>query len=376
MLKTYKYRLYPSKSQQRHLWQTLACARPFDNRCVEERSVSRNQQMRNVKHDKKTLPQAQIVHSHVLQVVAADCDEAFQAFFRRVKNGETPGYPRFKGCHRFHSIGFRMAGRRLKVSGVGCIAVRWHRAIDGFVPCEIKTLRITHKAGRWSACLAVEMPEPAKLPKTERRVGLDVGVSAWVTTSTGEKVQNPNSYRESQMKLRVLQRSLARKKRGGKNRRKALLLELLVRVQRQQEQVANQRKDNLHQLSTHLVEHDDLIALEDLQVRNRVRNQHLSKSILESGCEPSVRRIFKQYLTYKAGSAGREVVLVDPAYTSIICSNCGAIFAGLTLKDRWVECACGLLLARDHNAAKNILYRARSDGSVQPNVAGGSSCVL
>ncbi len=173
-----------------------------------------------------------------------------------------------------------------------------------------------------------------------------------------EKVENPNSYRESQTKLRVLQRSLARKKQGGKNRRKALLLELLVRVQRQQEQVANQRKDNLHQLSTHLVEHYDLIALEDLRVPNRVRN--LSKSILESGCEPSVRRIFKQYLTYKAGSAGREVLLVDPAYTSTTCSKCGAIFEGLSLSERWVACACGLYRARDHNAAIHILAKARA----------------
>ncbi len=227
-----------------------------------------------------------------------------------------------------------LAGRRLKMSGVGRIVVRWHRAIGGFVPCQIKTLQITHKAGRWSACLAVEIPEPAKLPKTERLVGLDVGVSAWVTTSAGEKVQNPSYYRESQTKLCVLQRSLARKKRGGKNRRKALL----------QVYVANQRRDYLHQLSTQRVEHDDLIVLEDLQVRNRVRNQHLSKSILESGCEPSVRRIFKQYLTDKAGSAGREVLLVDPAYTSKTCSKCGAIFAGLTLSGRWVACACGLSL--------------------------------
>ncbi len=172
------------------------------------------------------------------------------------------------------------------------------------------------------------------------------------------------------MKLRVLQRSLAQKKQGGKNRRKALLLELLVRVQRQQEHVANQRRDYLHKLSTDLVEHDDLIALEDLQVRNRVRNQHLSKSILESGCEPSVRRIFKQYLTYKAGSAGREVVLVDPTDTSKTCSNCGAIFEGLSLSERWVECACGLWLDRDHNAAMNILAKARPlprQGFVEPD---------
>ncbi len=387
MIRTYKYRLYPSKSQKRHLWQILACARHFYNMCVEERkwswqleerSVSKNQQMRNVKHYKRTFPQAQIVHSHVLQVVAADCDKAFQAFFRRVKNGETPGYPRFKGRHRFHSFGFkeygngfRLDGRRLKVSGVGRIPVRWHRDIGGFVPCQIKTLRITHKAGRWYTCFSVEMPEPSELPKTGQQVGLDMGISALATTSDGDQIENPNSYRESQTKLRILQRSLARRKQGGKNRRKALL-----RVQRQQEHVANQRRDYLHKFSAQLIEHYDLIALEDLRVRNMVRNKHLSKSILDSGCEPSVRRIFKQYLTYKAGSAGREVLLVDPAYTSKTCSNCGAIFEGLTLKDRWVACACGLSLDRDHNAAINILHRARPDGSVQHNVEVGSSCVL
>ncbi len=396
MLKTYKYRLYPSPSQKRHLWQILACARHFDNMRVEERkwawqleerSVSKTVQLRNVKHYKKTLPQAQIVHSHILQVVAADCDKAFQAFFRRIKKGETPGYPRFKGRNRFHSFGFkeygngfRMAGRRLKVSGVGRIAVRGHRDIGGFVPCDIKTLRITHKAGRWYACFSVEMPEPSKLPKTEQMVGLDVGISALATTSDGDQIENPNYYRQAQAKLRILQRSLARKKRGSKNRRKALLLELLVRVQSQQEHVANQRRDYLHQLSTELVANYDLIALEDLRIRNMVRNKHLSKSILDSGCEPSVRSIFRQYLTYKAGSAGREVLLVDPAYTSKTCSRCGAIFEGLTLSDRWVECACGLSLDRDHNAAIHILYRAlvvnRSDGSVQHNVEGGSSCVL
>ncbi len=165
-----------------------------------------------------------------------------------------------------------------------------------------------------------------------------------------ERVQNPNCYRQAPAKLWVLQRSLARKKQGGKNRRKALL----------QVQVANQRQDGLHKLSAQLIEPYDLIVLEDLRVRNRVRNKHLSKSILDSGCEPSVRRIFKQYLTYKAGSAGREVVLVDPARTFKTCSTCGVILESLTLKDRWVECVWGLWLNRDHNAAIKILAKARA----------------
>jgi len=132
----------------------------------------------------------------------------------------------------------------------------------------------------------------------------------------GDKVENPKLYRKAQVKLRVLQRSLGRKKQGGKNRRKALL-----RVQRQQEHVANQRHDVLHKLSTSLVQEYDLIALEDLRIRNMTRNRHLSKSILDSGWG-----IFRQFLTYKAVSAGREVIAVKPAYTSKCCSNCGIMF--------------------------------------------------
>lgn len=372
-MKTFKYRLYPSKAQERNLWTILDCARNFYNMCLGERkftyqlegrSVTKNEQIRNVKHYKSTFPQAAIVHSHVLQTAVSDVDKAFQAFFRRVKAGEKPGYPRFKGRNRWRSFGFKeygngfkVDGRRLKVFGVGRIPVRWHRLLEG----EIKTLRIIHQAGRWYACFTCDVPTRMPLLPTGKMVGLDMGLSALITTSDGEKVENPNYYREGQTKLRLLQRALARKKKGSKNRRKALL-----KVQRQQGHVANQRSDYLHKLSTEFVRKYDLIALEDLRVRNMVRNHHLSKSILDSGWS-----IFRQYLTYKAGSAGREIVFVDPAYTSKSCSSCGAVFADLTLAVRWVECECGLSLDRDHNAAINVLIRALNgwDTPVQRNVA-------
>jgi len=155
-----------------------------------------------------------------------------------------------------------------------------------------------------------------------------------------------------------LERSLARKKKGSKNRRKALL-----KVQRQHEHVKNQRTDFAHQLSRALVQGCDLIACEDLKIRNMVRNHHLSKSILDAGWG-----IFKQLLTNKAVDAGRQVVFVDPAYTSKCCSNCGELFQDFDRSTRWVECGCGLSLDRDHNAAINILNRAGWDTSVQPNV--------
>ena len=186
-----------------------------------------------------------------------------------------------------------------------------------------------------------------------------MGISALATLSNGVKVENPNYYRVAQKKLRVLQRQLARAQRGSKNRRKALLA-----VQRQQQYVANQRKDYLHKLSTTLVQRYDAMALEDLRVTNMVRNRHLSKSILDSGWSA-----FRQYLTYKAANAGREIAFVDPAYTSKSCSNCGAIFQNFSLSTRWVDCDCGLSLDRDQNAALNILKRSGWDTPVPDNVA-------
>ncbi len=378
-LTTFKYRLYPSKAQAKNLALVLEIARHFYNMCLGERkwayeldgrSVGKYEQLAQVKHYKATFPQAQQVHSHILQVVAADCDTAFAAFFRRVKAGETPGYPRFKGRNHFHSIGFkehgngfRLDGRRLKVYGVGRISVRWHRPLEG----RIKTVRIIHKAGRWYACLSCEAPASEPLSKTGKAIGLDMGVNAMYTTSDGERADNPAYYRRSQAELKSAQRSLARKQRGSNNRRKAVL-----KVQRLQEHTANQRRDYTHKLARKLVNDYDLIALEDLPIQNMARNRHLSKSILDSGWG-----LFRQVLTDKAASAGREVVLVNPAYTSQECSNPNCRRRhNLSLKDRWVECACGLSLDRDHNAAINILNRAGRDTSVQDNVEVVNSCVL
>lgn len=371
MLKTFKYRLYPTSAQERQMFQVLNVCRHWYNMCLAERKyayelegrgVSKSEQERTGVQYRKTFPQAQIVFSQTMQTVCDDLDKAFQAFFRRVKAGEKPGYPRFKGREHFHSfafkqfgVGARLDGRRLKLYGIGRVAVRWHRPIEG----EIKTVRIVHKAGRWYAAFACEVEAPDYLDETGNVVGIDVGISALATLSNGAKVENPNYYRTAQKKLRRLQRKLARAKRGSNNRRKALL-----RVQRQQEHVANQRRDYLHKLSTELVRQYDAIALEDLCVTNMVRNKHLSKSILDSGWSA-----FRQYLTYKAENAGREVAFVDPAYTSKCCSNCGAVFQDFDLSVRWVECDCGLSLDRDHNAALNILKRFRLDETVRLKTA-------
>lgn len=353
------------------MFQVLNVCRHFYNMCLEERKLTYQLQGRSVKKAeqekvairyRQTFPQAQIVFSQTLQTVVDDLDKAFKAFFRRVKAGEKPGYPRFKERNRFHSfafkqfgVGAKLHGRRLKLFGVGRVAVRWHRPIEG----RIKMVRIVHQAGCWYACFACEVPDKPELPKTGRAVGIDLNVENLLTTSEGERVENPKFYQEGEQKLRILQRGLQRKKRGGQNRKKALLS-----VQKQHEHVKNQRSDTIHKLTYALVQNYDLIACEDLRILNMVRNHHLSKSILDAGWG-----LFKQLLTNKAGDAGRQVMLVNPAYTSKTCSNCGSEFEDLTLADRWVKCGCGLSLARDHNAAINILKRAGWDASVQRNVA-------
>jgi putative transposase len=359
MLKAFQYRLYPSRAQEQLLESTLETCRRWYNDCLAERkaaweerreSVSMYAQLQKVKDLKRENPYATSIHSHILQIVVQDLDKAFQGFFRRIKVGETPGYPRFKGRDRFDSFGFkeygngfRIDGRRLKVSGIGRVRVRWHRPVEG----KIKTLRVIRKAGKWNVSFACEVEEKP-LPSTGKEVGVDVGIHHLLATSDGETVENPRWYREGQKHLRVLQRRVFRRTKGGSNRRKAVAM-----LQRQHEHIANQRKDYLNQLAHGFIQRYDRIVLEKLQIGNMAQNHNISKSILDAGWG-----YFKQHLMHKAAEAGREVILVSPAYTSQDCSQCGTRIENLTLKDRWVSCGCGLSLDRDHNAALNILHRA------------------
>jgi len=359
LIKTYRYRLYPSKTQLRLLEQTLETCRRWYNTCLEERKtawetekrrVGKYEQLARVKVYRKENPYAGQLHSHILQVVVTDLDQAFQAFFRRVKAGETPGYPRFKGRERFDSFGlkeygngFKLDGRRLRISGMGRVRVRWHRPVEG----KVKTLRIRRQAGVWYACFACEVEEHPLLP-TGREVGVDVGIHHLLATSENEVVENPHWYREEQRKLRVIQRRVSRRKLGGANRRKAVLA-----LQCQHEHVANCCKDYLDKLAHHLISSYDRIAVEDLHIPGMVRNHHLSKSILDAGWGYLRKRLID-----KAAEAGRQVYLVDPSDTSRTCCSCGMAFSGLSLGDRWIECACGLSIDRDVNAACNIMKRA------------------
>jgi putative transposase len=361
VFKAFVFRLFPSKSQRRRLEAVRETCRHFYNDLLRKRkdaytlhgvSITLKEQLRLVKVEKDTSPYADGIHSHILQDVVATLDKAFQASFRRCKAGKKPGFPRFRGRNRFSGFGFKeygngfkIDGRRLKLSGIGRIAVRWHRAIEG----AIKTARIYCRAGKWFVAFACVVEEPEPEPKTGKEIGVDVGLLRLATLSDGGEVENPRWYRNVLRELRVLQRKIARAVFGGRNRKK-----LILRLQRMLAKVANTRRDFLNKFADELIKRFDRIVLEDLRVAAMARGR-FAKSILDAGWSYLVDR-----LKNKAESAGREVVLVDPAYTSKTCSGCGVVFEHLSLSDRWISCDCGTSLDRDHNAAINILQRGRN----------------
>lgn len=375
MLKTYRYRIYPNNRQKQIIDQTIELCRYLYNCGLEHRilayrqrraSVYAYQQINELPGIKEVFPDYKNIYSQVLQDVLRRLDKTFSSFFRRVKTGEKPGFPRYKGENRYHSFTYPQpqenmipANGKVYLPKIGKVKIKLHREIPG----NIKTVTVTRRNGKYYACFTVEV-ESVLLPKTGRTVGIDVGVSAFVATSDGLLVQSPQTYRKAEKSLKTLQREVSRRKKGSNRRRKSV--QKLASVH---EKIANQRKDIAHKTARYLVNNYDLIAHEDLQIKNIVKNHHLAKSIQDSGWG-----MFFDILAYKAEEAGKQVVKVNPYNTSQICSGCGHIVKK-TLAVRIHKCPhCGLELDRDINAARNILAAALSitglDGAFGDSLAG------
>jgi putative transposase len=293
-------------------------------------------------------PEYKEVHSLTLQNVVLRVELAFKAFFRRVKSGETPGYPRFKGRGRYDSItypqsGFGVDSGKLHLSKIGDIKIKLHRPIEG----KIKTCTIRRMpTGKWFACFSVDMGEVV-LPswKGGSIVGIDVGLESFATLSNGEKIANPRFFREEESELARVQRKLSKAPKGTPERKKALKV-----VQRIHERIANRRTDFANKVSCQLVDRYGVIVFEDLNIKGMMQNHRLAKSIGDVAWN-----ILVKATESKAAYAGSKVVLVDPRNTSQMCSRCGLIVKK-DLSERVHSCPeCGLSMDRDLNAAINIL---------------------
>lgn len=367
MRKTFKYRIYPTKAQVTFLEVTLKECRWLYNHLLEQRrttyeadgtSLSLYTQQATIPTLKQERESLKSVHSQVLQNVAVRLDLAMQAFFRRVKAGEKPGYPRFQGRDRYDSltfpqapVGCKLEGSTLSVSKIGQIKVLLHRPLEGTVKtCTIKC----DSCGKWWATFSCELESPEPLAASSGQVGIDVGLKDFAFLSTDEAIPAPKFYRRDEKDLGKVQRKMSAQAKGSKERRhrKKAVGKVHVRI-------ANRRKDFTHQLSRKIVNRFGFIAVEDIHTNRMVHNHCLAKSILDAAWSQ-----FFDGLAYKAEWAGRQLVKVNPAYTSQDCHRCGHR-QKMPLSERTYCCpCCAQSCHRDLNASLNILKIAVGQHSV------------
>jgi len=397
MRKTFKYRLYPTHQVEQKLLWTLSRCRELYNAALTERrdaytfhvkqhpnyydEPTRKQLTKELHvgyyEQQNALPEIkaeireeyQDIAAHVLQDVLRRLEHAFQGFFRRIRNGEHPGYPRFQGRNRYDSFtypdgaGWKFDGWYLHLSKIGSIKVRLHRPLEG----EIKTVTIKREVDEWYVTFSCEVDAPEKLPVSYEDVGIDLGVTHLATLSNGEMIEHPRNFRKAQKTLEKRQQALSRKKRGSHRRDKTRKL-----VAKAHRKIARQRRDFQHKAAKKLVQRYQVMVFEDIQIRNLTRKPKpkqdengkylpngasakggLNKSMLDAGWGT-----FVSICTVKAAWAGRTIITVDPKFTSQVCSQCGQV-KKKDLSERWHSCDCGAELDRDVNAAINILERGR-----------------
>ncbi len=358
MQKTFKYRINASAATLQEAERWINLCRNLYNCALEERieayrlqrvSLSGYTQMLELPDIKVAFPEYKEVNSQVLQECVTRLDLAFKAFFRRCKHGENPGFPRFKGKNRYNSFtlkntGWHLDGRYLWVHNVGRFKMRLSRPIQG----DIKRVTISRtQSGKWYASFSCDNIDEVPLEPNDKVVGVDVGIHYFVADSEGQVVDNPKFLKQSEKQLRMRQRRLSRRKKGSKRRNKARIL-----VAKAHEYVVNQRRDFQHKVVNEYIRRYGTICIENLIIKNMVKNPHLSKSISDASWSS-----FFEMLRYKAEYAGRVVIEVPPHNSSQICSSCGQIVAK-SLSVRTHICPyCGCVLDRDVNAALNHKHR-------------------
>jgi len=341
---TYKFRLYPTKAQEKKLEETLETCRRLYNLMLDDKVrnhsgfFEQKKKLVELKRENKYLKE---VHSQVIQDVVLRLDKAFQSYFAGLSK-----FPRFKRKGRYnsftypqHGIGFKMIGNRIKLGVIGKIKMKVHRAIEG----KIKTATIIRDVDQWFVALNVE--EQAKNTPNQNAVGVDLGITNAIALSDGALIEGPRFLREAKERIKKLQKALSRKKRGSKRREKARIL--LAKAWRK---VRRQRDDFAHKVSNKLTKEYGTIVFEDLNIIGMVKNHSLASAIMDT-CWGKLR----QFTVYKAERRGGRVILVNPAGTSQKCSECGEMVRKPLSERTHICLKCGLVLDRDVNAARNIL---------------------
>jgi len=358
MKKTFQYRVKSNQKTEQQAEKWLSLCRQLYNDSLNERiiaykenkkSISPYDQMKRLPQLKRIFPDFKQVNSQTLQDVIQRLDKAYQGFFRRVKNKEKAGFPRFKGENRYDSFtlkqtGWKLNEQYLEIKNIGKFKLFLSRPIKG----DIKTITIRKNlTNKWFVCFSCDNVSNKLLPKTGKEIGVDVGCQSFLTQSNGQKIDNPRLLNNSEEVLTKRQQKLSKKKRGSNRRNKARLL-----VAKVHEKIFNQRKDFHFKTVNKLIKVNDKIYIEKFNSFKSFKG--LNKSMRDVAWFQ-----FFNILRFKAAEAGREVVEVPAKNTSQLCSKCGRIVEK-DLSVRIHKCSCGLEIDRDWNAALNILRLGQS----------------
>lgn len=355
--RAFKYRFYPTPQQADLLNRTFGCVRYVYNRALAERSRAWTQEQRRITYAEtnkmltawKRDPETEWLaepSKDPLQAALRDLQTAYVNFWQKRAK-----YPRFKSKHKtrasavfYRGCFFYRDGRITLAKMSEPLDIRWSRPLPGGAdPSSVTVAR--DRAGRWHASILVE-DIVNSAPLAASSVGVDAGITSLMTLSTGEKIVNLKHEKRDRVRLRRAQQAASRKVDGSANREKAKL-----RVAKIHARIADRRRDVLHKLSSRLIRENQAIFIEDLSVRNMLKNHSLARAIADASWSE-----FRRQLEYKAAWYGRTVVAIDRFYpSSKTCSACGVIVESLPLKVRLWTCRCGAVHDRDINAAKNIL---------------------
>ncbi|MCM3734550.1 transposase [Bacillus cytotoxicus] len=363
MLLNQKYEIFPTEAQKEVLDRWLQYCRQTYNSALldKERKYKQNKEnydrydmQRQLTLDKKTYPFLKEMPSQPLQEVFVRLKKAFDHFFRKdakypkqkkYKDYNSMTFPQFgckpNGKHRY-AMSFSDNGK-LYSKKLGEIGILLHRPLEG----TIKQLILKRQGKRWYAIFSVERQVVPSDIDTNRAVGIDVGLHKYAVLSNGLEYENPRFLREKEKQLKKAQRKLSKKKKGSVN-----FIKQAERVRKLYEKVANQRRDFLHKLSYNLAKDYSVIVVENLNIRNMVKNRKLSKSISDAGWG-----MFRNMLAYKCENHGGILIKVEPKYTSQDCSVCGnRVKKSLSIRTH-ICTKCGTILDRDYNASQNILQK-------------------
>lgn len=350
--KAFKFRIYPDREQQDKLAVQFGCSRFVYNHYRHVREGYYQDTGTGLTYNdcavdlterlKVDHPWLKDADSQVIQQTLMDLDKAYKNFFEGRAD-----YPRFKRKHGKQSVRypqrFKVEGEQVYLPKVGWIKAVFHRKIEGLM--KNATVSKT-KTGKFFVAIQCEV-EHIEPEQKSAKVGIDLGLTTFATFSTSEKIDNPRNLKVSERRLKIRQRRLSRKVQGSNSRGKVRFAVAAIH-----EKIANQRKDFHHKLSRTIVNNFGVIAFESLHVSGMMKNHNLATAIADAGWNQ-----FVNFVEYKAGWDGREVLRVDRFFpSSKLCSDCGAKHKSLTLNIRqWVCTECGVIHDRDENAAVNIL---------------------